>query len=48
VWPTKFPCIKYVFYLVQGEAVVPNKLRYIDISEQDEPRALTFESEKEL
>jgi len=29
---TKFPCIKHVFHLVKGQAVVLNHLRYIDIS----------------
>jgi len=48
VGPAKFPGAKYVFYLVQSEAVVPNRLRYINISVQRELRTLIFEGEKEL
>jgi hypothetical protein len=34
VRPAKFPRIEYVLYVVEGEVVVPNRLRYIDISVQ--------------
>jgi hypothetical protein len=43
---TKFPCIEYVFYLVEGKAVMPDGLWYVYISVQSEPKTLIFESEK--
>jgi hypothetical protein len=45
---TKFPRVKCLFYLVEGEAVMPNGLRYIGLSVQAEPRALLCECEEEL
>ncbi len=27
VRPTKFPCVEYILYLVEGEVVVPNRIR---------------------
>jgi hypothetical protein len=39
---------EYILYLVEGEVVVPNRLRYIDISVQCEARAAAFDREQEL
>jgi hypothetical protein len=43
---TKFPCIEYVFYFVEGKAVMPDGLWYVYISVQSEPKTLILESEK--
>jgi hypothetical protein len=48
VRPTKFPRAEYVFYLGEGEAFVPHGFRYIDVSVKCEPRAFSFEGEKEF
>jgi hypothetical protein len=43
---TKFPCVEYVFYFIETEAVVPDGLWYVNISVQRESETLIFESEK--
>jgi hypothetical protein len=43
---TKFPRIEYVFYFVEGKAVMPYRLWYVYISVQSESKTLVFESEK--
>jgi hypothetical protein len=46
VWPAKLPGIQGFFYLVEREVAVANRLRYIGLSVETEPRALLTESEK--
>ena len=43
---TKFPCIEYVFYFVEGKAVMPYRLWYVYISVKSESKTLILESEK--
>jgi hypothetical protein len=43
---TKFPCIEYVFYFVEGKAVMPYRLWYVYISVKSEAKTLILESEK--
>jgi hypothetical protein len=43
----KLPSVEGLFYLVEGEALMPNGLRYVGLPAQAETRALLPESEEE-